>query len=211
MTPAEIAAALQMAFQDCEAANIPLTQPQKQRLLDVLTQWVHDRPDTTAANSASAADNPLDTLTEAERQALLQFIQDSDRPDCSWKVQLLNDWLQGRNSGTVQFIRERYGLQWLEQVQPIHITYYLERDGKVLVKLKVGDRIEVCNALWEWVQESGPCDRQWFPCTVVQTLEDADPAIARCTIRFDNGSEYEIQGIYDWNRYNWRWIGSPPN
>ncbi|MFP5275246.1 hypothetical protein [Coleofasciculus sp.] len=25
-------------------------------------------------------------------------------------------------------------------------------------------------------------------------------------VRFDHGMEYEIQGIYEWNRYNWRWI-----
>ena len=24
-------------------------------------------------------------------------------------------------------------------------------------------------------------------------------------IRFDNGTEYEIQGICEWNRYNWRY------
>jgi len=136
----------------------------------------------------------------------LQFIQETDRPDYSWKVQLLNDWLQGQKSGAVQFVREHYGLQWLEQVQPSHVTYYLERDGNVLVKLKMGDRIEVCNALWEWVQESGPCDRQWFSCTVIQVPDDKNPLNAGCIVRFDNGSEYEIQGIYDWNRYNWRWM-----
>ncbi|BDI19545.1 hypothetical protein ANSO36C_53470 [Nostoc cf. commune SO-36] len=26
-----------------------------------------------------------------------------------------------------------------------------------------------------------------------------------CVVRFFNGAEYEIQGIYEWNRYNWRW------
>jgi len=202
MTAAEIAAVLQTAFQTCDAADAALTQTQKQILLDVVTRWVNDRP----ANSVTVIDNPLDDLTEVERQALLQFIQETDRPDYSWKVQLLNDWLQGQKSGAVQFVRERYGLQWLEQVQPSHITYYLERDGNVLVKLKTGDRIEVCNALWEWVQESGPCDRQWFPCMVIHAPEDDTPSTARCTVRFDNGSEYEIQGIYDWNRYNWRWI-----
>jgi hypothetical protein len=203
MTSAEIAAALQAAFQDCDTADAPLTQTQKQILLEVVTRWVDDR---SAHSTTVATDNPLDALTEPERQILLQFIQETDRPDYSWKVQLLNDWLQGQPSGAVQFVRERYGLQWLEQVQPFHVTYYLERDGNVLVKLKVGDRIEVCNALWEWVQESGPCDRQWFPCTVIQAFEEEASATARCIVRFDNGSEYEIQGIYDWNRYNWRWI-----
>lgn len=199
MTPAEIAAALQVAFQACDAADVPLTQVQKQMVLEAVNRWLSDRAAVTSDSPA----NPLDELTETERRSLLQFIQDTDRPNYSWKVQLLNDWLQGKDSGAVQFIRERYGLQWLDQVQPVHINYYLEREGNAVVRLALGDRIEVCNALWEWVQESGPCDRQWFPCTVVKAPED-DSATACCIIRFDTGTEYEIQGVYDWNRYNWR-------
>jgi hypothetical protein len=75
------------------------------------------------------------------------------------------------------------------------------------LKLKVGDRIEVSNGLWEWVQENGPCSREWFPCTVIGLSQgsDRDRLYYNCVIRFENGTEYEIQGIYQWNRYNWRW------
>lgn len=61
--------------------------------------------------------------------------------------------------------------------------------------------------LWEWVQENGPCSREWFPCTVVGLSQgsDCDRLYYNCVIHFDNGTEYEIQGIYQWNRYNWRW------
>ena len=77
------------------------------------------------------------------------------------------------------------------------------------LKLKVGDRIEVSNALWEWVQDEGPCSRQWFVCTVLQVNEvrNGEDIITSCIIRLINtGMEYEIQGIYQWNRYYWRWL-----
>jgi hypothetical protein len=110
----------------------------------------------------------------------------------------------------MQFIRDLYGPQWLEQVQPVHIAEYAE----TAVSLKLGDRIEVSNNLWEWVQEDGPCSREWFGCTVIHISQSSDsngimPAsystYTTCLIRFDNGMEYEIQGVYEWNRYNWRW------
>ncbi|HEY9646662.1 MAG TPA: hypothetical protein V6C88_09845, partial [Chroococcidiopsis sp.] len=37
-------------------------------------------------------------------------------------------------------------------------------------------------------------------------LESTNSPSGRCTVRFDNGMEYEIQGVYEWNRYNWRWL-----
>ena len=202
MTSADIAVALQTAFQSCNAANEPLSQVQQQILLDVLTHWLSDHQDDSAR---ADGDNPLAVLTDDERSALMQFIQDHDRPEYSWKVHLLNDWLQGRDSGPVQFIRECYGLAWLEQVQPGHVADYLTQVSDTIVRLKVGDRIEVCNALWEWVQESGPCDRQWFPCTITHLQHEGDWATTCCTIQFEDGTAYELQGIYDWNRYNWRW------
>ena len=73
----------------------------------------------------------------------------------------------------------------------------------------VGDRIEVSNALWEWVQDEGPCSRQWFVCTVLQVNEvrNGEDIVNSCIIRLINtGMEYEIQGIYQWNRYYWRWL-----
>ena len=210
MTPAEIEAVLQAAFIQCETSLCPLSDQQKQILLQVVTESV-----TRAALLASAkgdddddAANPLDELTAQQRQALLQFVKEQEKLDRPWKIKLLNDWLHNRDSGAVQFIRENYGPQWLNRVKPKHLAQYFA--AEILsdnLKLRVGDRIEVSNGLWEWVQENGPCTREWFACTVVRISQqsDSDGSYYNCTIRFDNGSEYEIQGIYQWNRYNWRW------
>jgi hypothetical protein len=152
--------------------------------------------------------NPLDELTPEQRQALLQFVKEQEKQERPWKIKLLNDWLHDRNSGTVQFIRDSYGPQWLNRIKPMHLAQYFEAEtSSDSLRLKVGDRIEVSNGLWEWVQEDGPCSREWFPCTVVQLSPrtDTDNSYYSCVIRFDNGSEYEIQGIYQWNRYHWRW------
>lgn len=210
MTPAEIEAVLQAAFIQCETSLCPLSDQQKQILLQVVTESV-----TRAALLASAkgdddddAANPLDELTAQQRQALLQFVKEQEKLDRPWKIKLLNDWLHNRDSGAVQFIRDNYGPQWLNRVKPKHLAQYFA--AEILsdnLKLRVGDRIEVSNGLWEWVQENGPCTREWFACTVVRISQqsDSDGSYYNCTIRFDNGSEYEIQGIYQWNRYNWRW------
>lgn len=204
MTPAEIKAALQAALNRCETANCPLTNKQKQILLQVVEDLMPSQllDNGTQANNA----NPLDELTAAQRQSFLQFVQEQEQQDRSWKIQLMNDWLQERNSGQVQFIRDRYGLQWLNRIKPIHLAQYAEIYGEAL-KLKVGDHLEVSNGLWEWVQETGPCSREWFSCTVVSVSEigEGNCASTNCVIRFDNGAEYEIQGMYQWNRYNWRW------
>lgn len=202
MTPAEIEAALREAFAECELASFPLTETQKQILLRILNDRA--QPATSAPEP-----NPLDDLTLEQRQVFLSFIEQQRQQNRSWKAKLLNDWLQGQNSGEMQFIRELYGLPWLERVQPVHIAQYAE---EVAMVLKVGDRIEVSNGLWEWVQEDDPQSQEWFPCTVIQLTDASSPAAANrrnlsCTVRFDNGMEYEIQGVYDWNRYNWRWAG----
>jgi hypothetical protein len=218
MTKAEIEAFLRAAFGRCEAAGYPLEAEQKQILLAVAIALSRSQQKGTAPQNGSSqpdfsalnAANPLDELTSEQRTALLQFIQTQDQQGTPWKVQLLDDWLEGRESGQIQFVRDLYGPQWLEQVQPVHIAEYAE----TAVSLKLGDRIEVSNNLWEWVQEEGPCSREWFGCTVVNVSQTSDnngtiPASYRtytsCTIRFDNGMEYEIQGVYEWNRYNWRW------
>lgn len=192
MTEAEIKAALQAAFAECEASGYGLTLQQRELLMRAIATRLDIAPDGS---------NPLDELTPEQRQALLDFVSEQQEQQHPWKIQLLNDWLAGRDSGRVQFVREQYGLQWLERIQPIHLAQYTE----AVVKLKVGDRIEVSNNLWEWVQEEGPCSREWFTCTVISVNED-NGSSASCTIRFDSGAEYEIQGIYDWNRYNWRWM-----
>jgi hypothetical protein len=219
MTPAEIEAALQAAFSECETEGCPLDVEQQQVILRSLTRFFEQssRQNRTApseqnSNALSSVDfNPLDQLTSAQRRTLLLFIQEQNRQNRSWKAQLLNDWLRQQDSGAIQFVRELYGMQWLEQVQPIHIAQYAD---EVAMMLKVGDRIEVSNSLWEWVQADGPCSQEWFGCTVVSISESSEPAPdasygchTNCTIRFDNGMEYEIQGVYEWNQYNWRWRG----
>ena len=199
MTPDEIEAAMFAAFNDCDAASCPLTDTQKQILLQVFEQIQGN------TSGASGIANPLDELNPEELEVFLQFVKDEEQLNRTWKVQLLNDWLLENDSGTVQFIRQRYGLQWLNRVESYHFDKYSYFEDAL--KLRVGDRIEVSNALWEWVQEDGPCKREWFPCMVIQVEEisNGDDSSINCVVRFFNGAEYEIQGMYEWNRYNWRW------
>ncbi|MEH1889634.1 MAG: hypothetical protein V7K92_09290 [Nostoc sp.] len=199
MTPDEIEAAMFAAFNDCDAASCPLTDTQKQILLQVIEQIQGN------TSGASGIANPLDELNPEELEVFLQFVKDEEQLNRTWKVQLLNDWLLENDSGTVQFIRQRYGLQWLNRVESYHFDKYSYFEDAL--KLRVGDRIEVSNALWEWVQEDGPCKREWFPCMVIQVEEisNGDDSSTNCVVRFFNGAEYEIQGMYEWNRYNWRW------
>ncbi len=211
MNPDEIEAVLQVAFIQCEALLCPLTDQQKQILLQVFTESVTRESLKSLANGNQEGEgaNPLDELMPEQRQALLQFVKEQEKLDRPWKIKLLNDWLHDRNSGTVQFIRDEYGPQWLNRVKPVHLAQYFEAatssDG---LKLTVGDRIEVSNALWEWVQENWPSSREWFPCTVVRLSQasDSSDSYHNGIIRFDNGTEYEIQGICEWNRYNWRYV-----
>ncbi|GAC1460635.1 MAG: hypothetical protein NVS2B14_07900 [Chamaesiphon sp.] len=215
MTPSEIEAALQAAFHECDAVLCPLTQKQKQILLQVVAEELTQTPTGGSVDFDDAnTTNPLKELMIEQRQALLEFVKEQERQNRSWKIKLLNDWLHNRDSGSVQFIRDRYGLQWLNRIKPVHLSEYFEQEWET-VRLKVGDRIEVANSLWEWVQENGPCSQQWFPCTVVGVSEATEGdreasseeafSYTNCLIRFDRGMEYEIQGIYEWNRYNWRW------
>lgn len=205
MSDADLQALLQAAFSQCEAADCALNEQQKQILLaaavDALKLSQEKIPLTEQFN-------PLDDLAEQDRRSLLKFIRQQEQHDQSWKVKLLNDWLQGKDSGSVQFIRDRYGVQWLDSIQPIHLAKYSDLENTEKQTLKLGDRIEISNALWEWVQEDGPCSREWFPCRVVGLpgAESDDAARINCIVRFDTGAEYEIQGVYDWNRPNWRWV-----
>ncbi len=199
MSPDEIEAALEAAFNWCDAANCPLTDTQKYILLQAIGE-IKEKDNSSALNVA----NPLDELKKEELEVFLEFVKEQQEQNRSWKVQLLNDWLRESDSGSVQFLRDRYGLQWLSRVEPIHFNQYAFEN---ILKLKVGDRIEVCNRMWEWVQENGPCSSEWFPCTVINLNEvrSDDFFVTNCIVRFSNGAEYEIQGIYEWNRYNWRW------
>ncbi|MBD2384055.1 hypothetical protein [Cylindrospermum sp. FACHB-282] len=200
MTTDEIEAALQAAFNCCDAASCPLTDTQKQILLQVVEQ-IQGNHNSRVSDIA----NPLDELTSEELEAFLQFVKAEEEENRTWKVQLLNDWLLQQDSGKVQFIRQSYGLQWLNRVESYHFDKYAYFEDAL--KLRIGDRIEVCNALWEWVQDNGPCQREWVPCMVIQIehISNGDDSVTNCQIRFYSGNEYEIQGIYEWNRYNWRW------
>jgi hypothetical protein len=53
--------------------------------------------------------------TAEQRQDLLEFVKEQEKQEYPWKIKLLNDWLHDRNSGTVQFIRDSYGPQWLNR------------------------------------------------------------------------------------------------
>ncbi|MBI4782124.1 MAG: hypothetical protein HY785_12505 [Oscillatoriophycideae cyanobacterium NC_groundwater_1537_Pr4_S-0.65um_50_18] len=222
MTPTEIEATLREAFGTCDAIGYPLEAVQKQVLLQALLGELQSSEAAGgSAEGAGEADlaNPLDDLTFEERQILLHFIQNQNRENSSWKAQLLNDWLHNRDSGKMQVLRQRYGLQWLEKIQPSHIAVYADE----LTNLKVGDRIEVSNRLWEWVQNDDSSNQEWFVCTVIHLSEAAtegddgeqgdDRPPTSCTVQFENGMEYAIQGIYEWNRYNWRWVkeGNTPS
>jgi hypothetical protein len=200
MTPDEIATALQAAFNRCDAASCPLTDKQKEILLQ-LVEEIHKK----SKHGKSDTPNPLDELTPEELETFLEFVKIEEQQNRTWKVQLLNDWLHNNDSGKVQFIRDRYGLQWLNRVESYHFDKYAYFEDAL--KLRVGDRIEVSNALWEWVQEDGPCKREWFLSIVIQIdeINHDDDCSTNCVVRFYNGTEYEIQGIYEWNRYNWRW------
>lgn len=200
MTPDEITTALQTAFNRCDAASCPLTDRQKEILLQ-LVEEIHKK----SKHGKSDTPNPLDELTPEELETFLEFVKIEEQQNRTWKVQLLNDWLHNNDSGKVQFIRDRYGLQWLNRVESYHFDKYAYFEDAL--KLRVGDRIEVSNALWEWVQEDGPCKREWFLSIVIQIdeINHDDDCSTNCVVRFYNGTEYEIQGIYEWNRYNWRW------
>ena len=208
----EIEAAIQAAFIQCEIALCPLTDRQKQILLQAVAEAVVFNAQAVRTNPQNGVEeNPLDELTPEQRRELLKFVQTQEQEDRPWKIKLLNDWLNNQDSGSVQFIRDNYGPQWLNRVQKIHLLEYLEEEtAPSSFKLKVGDRLEVCNGLWEWVQDDGPCRREWFPCTVISLAEVAggENSYTNCTIRFDSGAEFEIQGIYQWNRYYWRFPNS---
>lgn len=201
MDPIDLEAALKAAFNQCEFAGSPLNEFQKQILLQILERFPL-LPGQVATEPAQEA-NPLDQLTPQERQIFLEYVAACDPNRDAWKINLLDDWLQNRDSGPVQFIRDRYGMQWLNQIQPVHLAAYAETS----VRLKVGDRIEVCNSLWEWIPATSSSNREWYSAVVIQVFESADSerACSNCTIRLENGLEYDIYGVYDWNRPHWRW------
>lgn len=226
MTPSEIEVVLQRAFRECEAAGDPLSTQQREVLFRILVNQITSSPSNSLgqASSPSAAfatptehssnlsesSNPLTALTSGKRQSLLRYIREQQRQDLDWKTQLMSDFLLDRPLADLQFVQDELGLNWIDQISPEHIAQFAD---ELMVVLKVGDRIEVSNGLWEWVQDDGPCSREWFTCLVtgiteisgLSSLSSGYDRYTNCTIRFPNGMEYEIQGIYEWNRYNWRW------
>lgn len=202
MTEEQWESLLQAGFAACESAGTPLAPEQQQILLQILAAWQQEQ--TELVDETVQSDNPLDELTPEQRQTFLQFVAQEGRDNNAWKMKLLNDWLHNRDSGSVQFIRKCYGVQWLERIQPFHLAAYIETKS---LEVKVGDRLEVCNRLWEWVPESTTEGYEWYPCVVVRIYESMDNnrRYRSCSVRLENGVEYEIPGLYDWNQSNWRW------
>lgn len=187
MNPSEIETALTTAFRECLNQGCRLSDRQQQLILTTVL--------TTLFPVHNTGSNPLEELTLEQYQALLAFISAEEQEDRFWKASLLNDWLNNQDSGAVQFIREEYGFSWLNRVQPQDW-----QNQKAF--LSNGDRIEVCNALWEWVQDNGPCQPEWFSVQVIQLSPEPNPDT--CLVRFENGQELEIPGLYQWNRCHWR-------
>jgi hypothetical protein len=197
MTPNQMESLLKVAFRHCDIASCPLTEEQKQILLQLVEQ------SQQTSETEELDDNPLIELNSEELETFLEFVRNQEAQHISWKAQLLNDWLHGNDSGGVHFIRQRFGMQWLNRLQPYHFQQIATEN---VLQVRVGDRIEVCNVLWEWVQDKSADNREWYPCTVIQVnkIQDGEDLFTNCVIRFDNGAEYEVQGIYEWNQYNWR-------
>lgn len=188
---------LKAAFRECDRKFCPLSDRQKEIVLKTVLDRLTPRDD--------GDHNPLDELSDEQRSQLLAFIQSQAGEEQSWKIRLLNDWLNGQDSGSVQFIRDNYGFGWLNRVQPIHLSAYLP---EIAPPLSIGDRIEVSSRLWEWAQDENNDDSEWIGATVVGMKMgcDRDAEFAIAIVRFANGDVYEIPGIYEWNRYNWRQI-----
>ncbi len=129
MTPADLKAALKAAFSRCDSNFCSLSEEQKQILLQVTEELMEQK-----ALTDNRLSNPLDELSPEQRQSFWQYIQVQEQQNRSWKAQLLNDWLQERDSGEIQFIRESYGFAWLNRIKPVHIAKYAEE----ALKLKIG-------------------------------------------------------------------------
>jgi multidrug efflux pump subunit AcrA (membrane-fusion protein) len=196
--------ALEAAFRQCGTAGMALNDVQRQ-ILQQVTQTVLIKA-LTNPDAIEPGENPLDALTEDQRQTVLDFIAECDRTTQDWKTVLFNDWLQGRDSGPVQFLRDRYGFDWINRVQRQNIAAYIEDDEQAL---RVGDRLEVSSRLWEWIPEDLGEEPEWLPCVLVNLTPPNDlETTLNGTVQFENGVEIEIQGLNDWNKSNWRY-GQP--
>jgi hypothetical protein len=193
--------ALEAAFRQCATAGMALNDVQRQ-ILQQVTQTVLLKA-LTSPDAIDPEENPLDALTENQRQTLLDFVAECDRTTQNWKTILFNDWLQGRDSGPVQFLRDRYGFDWINRVQRQDINAYTEAEEQ---GLKIGDRLEVSSRLWEWIPEDLGEEPEWLPCVLVNLTPPNDlETTLNGRVQFENGVELEIQGLNDWNKSNWRY------
>jgi hypothetical protein len=197
--------ALEAAFRQCATAGMALNDVQRQ-ILQQVTQTVLIKA-LTSSDAVDPAENPLDVLTEDQCQTLLDFVTECDRSAQDWKTILFNDWLQGRDSGPVQFLRDRYGFDWINRVRRQDITAYAEAEE---LELKIGDRLEVSSRLWEWIPEDLGEEPAWIVCTLINlTQPDSSEATSVTgTVQFENDLVLEIEGLNDWNKGNWRRVSS---
>lgn len=192
--------ALEAAFRQCGTAGMALNDVQRQ-ILQQVTQTVLLKA-LTNPDAIDSEENPLEALTADQRETLLSFIEQCDHTTQDWKTVLFNDWLQGQDSGQVQFLRDRYGFDWINRVQRQDIAVYIETDE---LELRIGDRLEVSSRLWEWIPEDLGEEPEWLLCTLVHLTQPEGPKTTlNGTVQFENGVELEIQGLNDWNKSNWR-------
>jgi hypothetical protein len=193
--------ALEAAFRQCATAGMALNDVQRQ-ILQQVTQTVLIKA-LTNPDAVDLDENPLDALTEDQRQTLLDFVAECDHSDQDWKTLLFNDWLQGQDSGPVQFLRDRYGFDWINRVQRQNIKAYGEAEEQVL---KIGDRLEVSSRLWEWIPEDLGEEPEWIICTLIDLIQPDSTEATPITgiVQFENDLVLEIEGLNDWNRGNWR-------
>jgi hypothetical protein len=197
--------ALETAFRQCGTAGMALNDVQRQ-ILQQVTQTVLIKA-LLNPDAVDPDENPLDALTEDQCQALLDFIAECDRTTQDWKTILFNDWLQGKDSGPVQFLRDRYGFDWIDRVKRQNIDAYAEAEEQ---ELKVGDRLEVSSRLWEWIPEDLGEEPEWIVCTLINLTQPdrGEATTITGTVQFENDLVLEIEGLHDWNKGNWRRVSS---
>jgi hypothetical protein len=200
--------ALNAAFRECEAVGAPLNDVQRQ-IIQQVSQTLLLKAIADPNQSLESPPNPLADLPPEQRQALLDYVVDCNLNTQDWKTTLFNDWIEGRNSGAVQFLRDRYGLDWVAQIQPQHLKTYLHAP---LTPLNLGDLIEVSSLLWEWIPAQTNEEPEWVICTLIHLQEAEETEIPHLegTVRFENGMELNITGLNEWNQNNWRWPKTLP-
>ncbi len=206
-TKAALGQALRSAFRQCQVMGLPLTEVQQQ-VIQQVTQTLLLASQSDPSLMTEPEINPLAELTADQRQLLLDYVEQCDRLNQDWKATLLNDWLQGRASGSVQFLRDRFGITWVNQIQPKHLATYSDNPA---AQIQVGDRIELSSRLWEWIPDEADQNPEWAIATVISVsqTQDGEAMQLNCIVRFETGLELELSGLNDWNQHNWRWPNRP--